>query len=136
MQEKTRSQPQVAELHAGTRYEVYEIFVQHDALQSHHHVGSVWAASPEWAIQMARENFLRRDHAVSLWAVRRADIHATAGEDRDFFAREFDRTYREVSGYADNAQRWKRFKARAMTLDEVIDDVREGNAHGSAHSGG
>jgi ring-1,2-phenylacetyl-CoA epoxidase subunit PaaB len=105
-------------------YEVYEIFVQHSQLEPHEHVGSVWAASPEWAIQVARENFLRRDAAVSLWAVRRADIHATPYEDADFFAREFDRQYREVSGYADNAQRWKRFKARAMSIEEVIDDVR------------
>ncbi|MBX6353274.1 MAG: phenylacetic acid degradation protein [Thermoflavifilum sp.] len=107
-------------------YEVYEVFVQPSQLEPHTHVGSVWAPSPEWAIQVARENFTRRGSAVNLWVVRRRDIAATPYEDEDFFAREFDRKYREVSGYSDNAQRWKRFKARAMSIEDVIHDVREG----------
>lgn len=110
-------------------YEIYEIFVQPSPLEPHTHVGSVRASSAEWALQVARENFVRRGTAVNLWAVRRCDISATPYDDMSFFAREFDRRYREVSGYADNAQRWKRFKARAMSIDEVIDDVRRGEPH-------
>ncbi|MCL6517274.1 phenylacetic acid degradation protein [Alicyclobacillus sp.] len=107
-------------------HEVYEVFVQSSALEPHTHVGSVLAPSAEWALQVARENFARRGTAVNLWVVRRRDIAATPADDGDFFVREFDRTYREVSGYSDNARRWKRFKARAMTMDEVMDDVRGG----------
>ncbi|WP_367307045.1 phenylacetic acid degradation protein [Alicyclobacillus acidocaldarius] len=107
-----------------TSYDVYEIFVQASDLDPHVHVGSLLAPSPEWALQLARENFLRRADAVSVWAVRRGDVHATP-DDPDWFAREFDRKYRDVSGYSDNARRWKRFKAQAMNIDDVIADVRK-----------
>jgi len=109
---------------ANTSYDVYEIFVQASDLDPHVHVGSLLAPSPEWALQLARENFLRRTNAVSVWAVRRGDVHTTP-DDPDWFAREFDRKYRDVSGYADNARRWKRFKAQAMNIDDVIADVRK-----------
>ncbi|AEJ42763.1 phenylacetic acid degradation protein [Alicyclobacillus acidocaldarius] len=108
----------------ATSYDVYEIFVQTSDLEPHVHVGSLLAPSPEWALQLARENFLRRAQAVSVWAVRRDDVHATPA-DPDWFAREFERKYRDVSGYADNARRWKRFKAQAMNIDDVIADVRK-----------
>lgn len=101
--EKDLVQEQVAD----TSYDVYEIFVQASDLDPHVHVGSVLAPSPEWALQLARE-----------------DVHATPA-DPDWFAREFDRKYRDVSGYADNARRWKRFKAQAMNIDDVIADVRK-----------
>ncbi|SIS94469.1 phenylacetic acid degradation protein [Alicyclobacillus vulcanalis] len=105
-------------------YDVYEIFVQSAHAEPHVHVGSLVAPSAEWALELARENFLRRAKAVSVWAVRRGDVH-TKEDDPDWFAREFDRTYRDVSGYSDNAKRWKRFKAQAMNIDDVIADVRK-----------
>lgn len=123
MSQMERSAP--TDTGAATTYDVYEIFVQPSDLEHHVHVGSLIAPSPEWALQLARENFLRRVQAVNVWAVRRADIHATPASDSDWFAREFDRKYRDVSGYSDNARRWKRFKAQAMNIDDVIADVRK-----------
>jgi ring-1,2-phenylacetyl-CoA epoxidase subunit PaaB len=52
-------------------YHPYEVFVQYDHLAHHQHVGSVLAASPDIALQLARENFLRRDKAVNIWVVRK-----------------------------------------------------------------
>ncbi|MCL6631002.1 MAG: phenylacetic acid degradation protein [Alicyclobacillus herbarius] len=104
-------------------YHPYEVFVQYDHLQHHQHVGSVLAPSPEVALQMARENFLRRERAVNIWVVAKDQIHATAYEDTDFFAQEFDRSYRRVDGYsAENARRWKRFKQRALELEDMVKD--------------
>lgn len=109
----------------SSQYDAYEVFVQKTQLDQHVHVGSVLAPSVEFALQMARENFLRRDAAVNIWVVRQADVHATPYDDKDYFARELDHKYREVTGYADNARRWKAFKEAALTLEEIIEDVRK-----------
>jgi ring-1,2-phenylacetyl-CoA epoxidase subunit PaaB len=106
-------------------YEPYEVFIQKSQLDQHIHVGSVLAPSAEMALQIARENFLRREQAVNIWVVHKDHIRSTPYEDEAFFAREFDRKYREVTGYADNARRWKAFKERALTLEEIIEDVRK-----------
>ncbi|MFO7249080.1 MAG: phenylacetic acid degradation protein [Bacillota bacterium] len=105
-------------------YDVYEVFIQRSPTEHHVHVGSVLAPSPELALQVARENFLRRDHAVSIWVVPREHVHATSYEDADFFARELDRRYREVAGYTENGRLWRMFKERMMTLEEVVQDLR------------
>lgn len=100
-------------------YEVYEVFIQKSHLDEHVRVGSVLAPSPPLALQLARDNFLRRDLAVSIWVVRQADIHQTASRDEHFFQREFDKSYRDVRGYADNARRWKSFKQQALSADDM-----------------
>lgn len=103
----------MTENHGQAHYEAYEVFIQKSQAEHHVHVGSVLAPSPEFALQLARENFLRRDKAVNLWVVRQRDVHATSYADTEFFAREFVRDYREVTGYSDNARRWKAFKEKA-----------------------
>jgi ring-1,2-phenylacetyl-CoA epoxidase subunit PaaB len=100
-------------------YGVYEVFVQKTQQDHHQHVGSVVAPSPDVALITARENFLRRDPAVNIWVVPREHIYATPYEG-DYFARELDRRYREVSGYSENGRLWRMFKERAMDLDEMI----------------
>ncbi|PWI57120.1 phenylacetic acid degradation protein [Sulfoacidibacillus thermotolerans] len=107
-------------------YEVYEVFVQRDALSHHVHVGSVVAPSAELALQVARENFLRREKAVNIWVVKQENVHATSYEDQDFFANQvLSKSYREVSGYAENARKWKAFKQVAITVDDLVNDIKE-----------
>ncbi|MGA8942462.1 MAG: phenylacetic acid degradation protein [Thermoactinomyces sp.] len=105
-------------------FEVFEVFVQETHLDSHIHVGSLVAASPELAMQVARENFLRRDQAVNLWVVPRNRITATSYES-PFFSREMDKKYREVSGYTENGRLWRLFKERDMDIEEIVAHVRE-----------
>jgi ring-1,2-phenylacetyl-CoA epoxidase subunit PaaB len=100
-------------------FDVYEVFVQKTALDHHRHVGSVVAPSPDVALITARENFLRRDPAVNLWVVPRDAIYA-APREGDFFARELDRRYREVSGYSENGRLWKMFKEENPDFEEMI----------------
>ncbi|MDP9727661.1 phenylacetic acid degradation protein [Alicyclobacillus tolerans] len=107
-----------------TGEQIYEVFVQSNHQEAHQHVGSLLAPDDTMAMLLARENFLRRDKAVSLWVVPRSAFIVKDSEDGAFLKREFDRSYREVRGYADNAARWKAFKAKALTLEEVIEDVR------------
>lgn len=95
----------------------FEVFVQKTHGDAHMHVGSVLAPTPDIALQLARENFLRRDAAINIWVVQQEHIHQTSYEQPLFFARSFDKSYREVRGYADNAKRWKRFKQQALEID-------------------
>ncbi len=105
-------------------FNVYEVFIQKDHKSPHVWVGSVDAGSPEDALILARENFLRRDPAVSIWVVRQEDIHGTDYEDTDFFARETDKRYRMLSGYnKSNAERWRKYKRNLLDLEK--DFVRD-----------
>ncbi|MCL6452542.1 MAG: phenylacetic acid degradation protein [Alicyclobacillus sp.] len=103
-------------------FEPYQVFVRRDALDAMEHVGTVMAASPEMAVLVARQNFLRRDAAVGLWVVADADMHS-ANTDPQFFAEELDKSYRRVDGYSDNARRWKRFKQQALQLQDIVRDL-------------
>ncbi|QQE76872.1 1,2-phenylacetyl-CoA epoxidase subunit PaaB [Alicyclobacillus sp. SO9] len=109
----------------SVHYDAYEVFIQRHVLAHHEHIGSLVAPSPDMALQVARENFLRRDEAVSIWVVRQDDVHASASEDRDILANKvLDKSYREVAGYSENAQKWKSFKQRAITVDDLVDDMK------------
>lgn len=107
-------------------YEAYEVFVQYHPLEFHVHVGSIVAPpSPELALQVARENFLRRDKAVNIWVVRQSDVAASSYEDTDFYnSQELNRDYRNMAAYAGNAQLWKKFKGRVESIEEVAKYAR------------
>jgi ring-1,2-phenylacetyl-CoA epoxidase subunit PaaB len=105
-------------------YEAYEVFIQKTYTDHHVHVGSLIAPSPEVALQTARENFLRRDKAVNIWVVPQSQIISTPYGD-DFFSREMDRRYREVSGYTENGRLWRMFKEKAITIEEIVQYVKQ-----------
>ncbi|WP_245739719.1 phenylacetic acid degradation protein [Thermoflavimicrobium dichotomicum] len=105
-------------------YGVYEVFVQKSHADHHVHVGSLMAPSPDLAMQLARENFLRRDSAVNLWIVPREYIYTTPYSS-DFFAREMDRKYREVGGYTENGRLWRLFKEKTLTMEEIVSHIEE-----------
>lgn len=105
-------------------YEPYHVFVRLGALDAMQHVGSVLAPSAELAVQMGRQNFLRREQAVDLWVVPERHIYSAPAE-ANFFADEIDKSYRRVDGYSDNARRWKAFKQQAIRLEDIVSDVGE-----------
>jgi ring-1,2-phenylacetyl-CoA epoxidase subunit PaaB len=107
-------------------YVTFEVFVQYNPLEFHVHVGSIVAPpSPEMALQVARENFLRRDKAVNIWVVRQSDVAASSYEDSDFYNNlELNRDYRNMAAYAGNAQLWKKFKGRVESIEEVAKYAR------------
>lgn len=109
---------------AHPQFRIYEIFVQKDHQSPHVWVGSVAAGSADDALVLARESFLRRDPAVSIWAVEQSAIHRTDYADRDFFARETDKRYRTVAGYREaNAERWRKYRRDLLDLER--DFVRD-----------
>ncbi len=120
----TKVENQVADS-GEANYDAFEVFVQYSPLEFHVHVGSVVAPSPELALQVARENFLRRDKAVNIWVVRQNDVAASSYEDYDFYNNlEMNRDYRNMAAYSGNAQLWKKFKGQVETIEEVAKYAR------------
>ncbi|AUW93824.1 MAG: phenylacetic acid degradation protein [Sulfobacillus thermosulfidooxidans] len=106
----------------AAEYRVYEVFVQRDASQFHVNVGSLRAVNSEMALQMARETFFRREEPCEVWVVPQDCIVASPRDSAYLPVHTMDKQYRLPAGY-DNAPRWKRFKAKAMTIEEVAEEM-------------
>jgi ring-1,2-phenylacetyl-CoA epoxidase subunit PaaB len=104
-------------------YPVYEVFVQKEPVEFHVNVGSLRAANPELALQMARETFFRREEAYDIWVVPQDCIVSSPHDAAHLPKGGMDKGYRLPAGY-DNASHWKRLKAKPMTIEEVAEDMR------------
>ncbi len=79
---------------------LYEVFVRARNGMSHRHVGSVHAADPAMAVEMARDVYTRRAEGVSLWVVPSAAIIASDPRDKDtMFEPMTDKIYRHPTFY-------------------------------------
>lgn len=87
---------------------VYAVFRQDSKNDPHVHVGDVHAPDAEMALILAKEQFARRDPCVNLWAVRYADIEATAYEDADMFEPATDKSYRFGGSYREQQRIYRR----------------------------
>ncbi|WP_183407830.1 1,2-phenylacetyl-CoA epoxidase subunit B [Nocardioides marmoriginsengisoli] len=56
---------------------VYEVFLCLKEGGEFVHVGELEAPEPKAALLFAKEHWLRRDPAVGIWVVDRADVHAS-----------------------------------------------------------
>jgi ring-1,2-phenylacetyl-CoA epoxidase subunit PaaB len=82
-----------------TQWDTYEVFHQSRKGEAHVHVGSVHAPDPQFALQMARDQFARRLKCVSIWVVNTRDIIATNYQDDTFFAQVTDKSYRDPKAF-------------------------------------
>lgn len=64
-----------------TQWPRWEVFKQDTPSKPHQAVGSVHAADPEHALLTARNVFVRRPQAVSLWVARAEDVYAWTKEE-------------------------------------------------------
>ena len=80
---------------------LWEIFVRSKAGLDHKHCGSLHAADPKMAIQLARDVYTRRQEGVSIWAVRSDQIVASDPADKGmYFDPMEDKVYRHPTFYA------------------------------------
>ena len=80
---------------------LWEIFVRSKAGLDHKHCGSLHAADPKMAIQLARDVYTRRQEGVSIWAVRSDQIVASDPADKAmYFDPMEDKVYRHPTFYA------------------------------------
>ena len=79
---------------------LWEVFVRSRAGLDHKHCGSLHAADPKMALQMARDVYTRRQEGVSVWVVRSDQIVASDPGDKDmFFDPAEDKVYRHPTFY-------------------------------------
>lgn len=79
---------------------LYEVFIRARNGMSHRHVGSVHAADPAMAVEMARDVYTRRAEGVSLWVVPSAAIIASDPRDKAvLFEPMTDKIYRHPTFY-------------------------------------
>lgn len=98
--------------------QIFEVFVQKSSAEHHSHVGSLLAPSADLALLLARENFLRRENAISVWVVPRNQVTGTSHPHE--LSKEMDKSYREVRGYTENGRLWRMFKEKAISLEEIV----------------
>jgi ring-1,2-phenylacetyl-CoA epoxidase subunit PaaB len=82
------------------QWDLWEVFVQEKTGEPHTHVGSLRAPDAEMALQNARDVYVRRGSANSIWVVKTADISATLPDDNaSFFEGPRGKAYRHSHFY-------------------------------------
>ena len=85
---------------ATAEWPLWEVFVRSKAGLDHKHCGSLHAADPQMAIQMARDVYTRRQEGSSIWVVRSDQITASdPGDKAAFFDPMADKVYRHPTFY-------------------------------------
>ena len=85
---------------AGAEWPLWEVFVRSKAGLDHKHCGSLHAADPKMAIQLARDVYTRRQEGVSIWVVPSSQIVASdPGDKAMLFDPMQDKVYRHPSFY-------------------------------------
>lgn len=108
-----------------TQWPRWEVFKQDNAKRPYQAVGSVHAGDPQHALLTARNIFVRRPAAVSLWAVREDHILTATPEelerDPELFARH---SHADHSGQAETYHVGiKRNHKRSMTFVDLVGTV-------------
>lgn len=81
--EDPSSQKSADEKPKRQEWPLWEIFIRGQHGLNHRHVGSLHAPDAAMAIKNARDVYTRRSEGTSIWAVRSADIVASAPSDKE-----------------------------------------------------
>ena len=85
---------------ARAEWPLWEVFVRSKAGLDHKHCGSLHAADPQMAVQLARDVYTRRQEGTSIWVVRSEQIVASdPGEKAAYFDPMADKVYRHPTFY-------------------------------------
>ncbi len=85
---------------AKAEWPLWEVFVRSKAGLDHKHCGSLHAADPAMAIQLARDVYTRRQEGTSVWVVRSDQIVASdPGDKAMYFDPMADKVYRHPTFY-------------------------------------
>lgn len=83
MSDNDSSKEAVAQKPDRQEWPLWEIFIRGQHGLNHRHVGSLHAPDSAMAIRNARDVYTRRSEGTSIWAVRSADIVASAPSDKE-----------------------------------------------------
>lgn len=78
----------------------WEVFIQSKPGLAHKHVGNLYAADKELALQNARDLYTRRQEGTCIWVVATSEIVSSTPEDMgSFFDPTDDKIYRQPTHY-------------------------------------
>lgn len=97
--------------------DIFEVFRRAGHKQPFEHCGTVTAPTPEMALLLAKECYLRRAEGEHLWVVKRDDIHALS--DETILPTASDKSYRFASAYRDVVQKRAVARARARAPESI-----------------
>jgi ring-1,2-phenylacetyl-CoA epoxidase subunit PaaB len=79
---------------------VWEVFIRSRQGLDHKHVGSLYAADAQMAIENARDVYTRRNEGISIWVVESKNIHASnPSESESLYDPANDKVYRHPGFY-------------------------------------
>ncbi|MFT9849749.1 1,2-phenylacetyl-CoA epoxidase subunit B [Aneurinibacillus sp. REN35] len=103
--------------HNTKDYDVYEVFSQKDLVSKFESQFSLLAPTPEIALSMAQENFMRREEVPSnIFVVKRENIHTISPEKRHTLQRIDNKEYRQPSHYGYIPSRWRELEQKNTSL--------------------
>lgn len=98
-------------------YQEYEVFSKKSDKGSMQHQFSLLAPNHEMALNIAQENFMRREEVADIWVVKRENVHGLTSEERQQLTNRLkNKDYRTTKGYGYLRRKW-RDKEQGM-LDE------------------
>lgn len=108
-------------------YKEYEVFSRRNEKSPMQHQFSLLAPNDDMAINMAQENFMRRQDVIDIWVVRRDHVRAmTSEERRNWTKRLKNKDYRTTKGYGYLRKKWKE-KEQGMLDEREILSWKGGN---------
>ncbi|MCP3772772.1 1,2-phenylacetyl-CoA epoxidase subunit B [Paenibacillus sp. MZ04-78.2] len=94
-------------------YDIYEVFSQKDATSKFESQFSLQAPTPEIALSMAQENFMRREESPSnIFVVKSDHIYYMAPENRQALVRLDNKEYRQPAFYGFIPSKWRELKEK------------------------
>lgn len=94
-------------------YDVYEVFSQKDLTSKFESQFSLLAPTPEIALSMAQDNFLRREEVpANLFVVKREHIHYMTPENRQALHRLENKDYRQPAHYGFIQKKWRELREK------------------------
>ena len=98
--DELKQSPQVLSTGEDSDWPLWEIFIRSKQGLDHKHMGSLYAADAQMAIENARDVYTRRMEGISIWVVESKYIHASNPDDAEnFYEPAEDKVYRYPTFY-------------------------------------
>ncbi len=101
-------------------YKEFEVFSKRTHTSPMQYQFSLLAPNQEIALVMAQENFMRREPAVDIWVVQRANIRKMTQEERVTLQRIDNKDYRNTKGYGYLKKKWRQYEQGMLDEQEIM----------------
>ncbi|MFZ3578862.1 1,2-phenylacetyl-CoA epoxidase subunit PaaB [Virgibacillus sp. DJP39] len=102
-------------------YQEYEVFSKKSLKAPIQHQFSLLAPNDEMALNLALENFMRREEIFDVWVVKRKNIRTLSTEERQLWTKRIDnKEYRTTKGYGYLRKKWKEKEQGMLDENEIM----------------